>query len=92
MDDPQLRLAETLGSVFKSRTNGWGEITQGGSTRRFEELVLRRVKFGGDWMTVQVLKPEARSGKLAKMYFKGNLRILRRFLKAGTHSCLNDID
>ena len=92
MDEPQLRLAETLGSLFKSRGNGRVEINLAGSTQRFEELVLRRVRYCGDWLTVQVIKADKRSNKLAKVYFKGNLRILRRFLKTGNNSCLNDID
>lgn len=69
------------------------EVSQAGSTRRFEELVLRRVRYGGDWLTVQVITPEKGSQKQAKIYFKGNLRILRRFLKTGSNSyVLNDID
>ena len=93
MDEPQMRLAEAFGSFFKSRFDGWLEINQAGSARRFEEIVLRRVKYGGDWLTVQVVKSDKRNVTTAKIFFKGNLRILRRFLRTGSNSAvLNDID
>jgi len=68
-------------------------IMKQGSLQRYDEMIIRKVKFQGDWLTIQVVKPFQTFQSGAKIYYKGNLRIMQRFLKKNVNSNLEtDID
>ena len=52
-----------------------------GSLQRFDEMIIRKIRYQSDWLTVQVIKPLQTFQQGAKIYYKGTLRILQRFLK-----------
>jgi len=56
-------------------------------------MIIRKIKYQGDWLTVQVIKPFQTFQSGAKIYYKGNLRIMQRFLRKNTAlNFENDID
>ena len=52
-----MQFAETYGYQFKIRNNRMLTIFNQGSLQRFDEMIIRKIKYQGDWLTVQVVKP-----------------------------------
>ena len=67
-------------------------ISKQGSLERFEEIIIRKIQYQDDWITVQVVKPFKTFSYGAKIYYKGNLRIIQRMLRNNTNSFESDID
>jgi len=56
-------------------------------------MIIRKFQYQGDWLTVQVIKPFQTFSSGAKIYYKGNLRILQRMLRKNTSTNFeSDID
>lgn len=88
-----MQFAETYGYQFKIRNNRMLTIFKQGSLQRFDEMIIRKFRYMGDWLTVQVIKPFQTFQSGAKIYYKGNLRILQRMLRKNTSTNFeSDID
>ena len=56
-------------------------------------MIIRKIRYEDDWLTVQVIKPFQTFQSGASIYYKGNLRILQKMLKKNTSTTFeNDID
>ena len=61
--------------------------------QRYDEMIIRKIKYQGDWLTVQVIKPFQAYQSGAKIYYKGNLRVLQSMLRKNTTTNFeSDID
>lgn len=68
-------------------------IQNKGSLQRFDEMIIRKIRYEDDWITVQVIKPFQTFQSGASIYFKGNLRILQKMLIKYTSTTFeSDID
>jgi len=68
-------------------------IFKQGSLLRFDEMIIRKIRYQGDWITVQVIKSFQTYQSGAKIYYKGPLRILQRMLRKNTSTNFeSDID
>ena len=92
-EESQLQFADTYGYQFKIRNNRMLTIFKQGSLLRFDEMIIRKIRYQGDWITVQVIKSFQTYQSGAKIYYKGPLRILQRMLRKNTSTNFeSDID
>lgn len=56
------------------------EIKKEGFNYRYDELLIRRIKVGDDFMTVSVVRPQQQINTGLTIYYRAPLKLLTKFL------------
>ena len=68
-------------------------ILREGLEHKYEELFIRRIKVGVDYLTVSVVKPVDKVDSGLTIYYRANLRLLNKFLSPEESKvCLADFE
>ena len=55
-------------------------ILKEGLKYNYDEILIRRIKVGQDFLTVSVVKPSSVPNSGLTVYYRANLRLLNKFL------------
>ena len=76
-EEAQLHFAHSFDFKFVSRKRHKVCILREGFEQKFDELLIRRIKVGPDYLTVSVVKPvEQNDDSGLTIYYRANLRLL----------------
>ena len=90
-EEAQLHFAHSFKFKFISRKKRVVTIHKEGLEHQYDELLIRRIKVGEDYLTVSVVKPKHVRDSGLIIYYRANLRLLIKFLTSDEASvCTQD--
>ena len=79
-EEAQLHFAHSFNYRFLKRRKRKVTILQEGIEQHYDEILIRRIKVGEDFLTVSVVKPCSEPESGLTIYYRANLRVLNKFL------------